>query len=77
MKAYKAGSHTVCDCKYHLVWITKYLYPLLLRDVGQRARELLREISKSLELIIYAGRSTWIMFTCWFFVCVEIESWAP
>jgi REP element-mobilizing transposase RayT len=29
MEAYKRGSHTVWDCKYHLVWVTKYRYPVL------------------------------------------------
>ena len=59
MKDYKKGSHTVWDCKYHLVWITKYRYPVLVgnepRGVGHRARELLRENAYSLELTIYAG----------------------
>jgi putative transposase len=55
MKDYKTGSHTVWDCKYHLVWITKYRYPVLVGDVGEHARELLREIARSLEMTIYAG----------------------
>ncbi len=59
MKDYKKGSHTVWDCKYHLVWITKYRYPVLAGkepgQVGYRARELLSEIARSLELTIYAG----------------------
>ena len=59
MKDYKRGSHTVWDCKYHLVWITKYRYPVLVGaepgGVGHRARELLREIARSLEMTIYAG----------------------
>lgn len=55
MKDYKAGSHSVWDCKCHLVWITKYRYPVLVGDVGERTRELLREISRSLEMTIYAG----------------------
>jgi putative transposase len=55
VRDYKAGSHTIWDCKYHLVWITKYRYPVLVGDVGQRARELLREIARSMELTIYAG----------------------
>jgi putative transposase len=55
MKDYKSGSHAVWDCKYHLVWITKYRYPVLVGEVGERTRELLREISRSLELTIYAG----------------------
>lgn len=32
MKDYKSGSHTVWDCKYHLVWITKYRYPVLVGE---------------------------------------------
>jgi putative transposase len=55
MKDYKSGSHAVWECKYHLVWITKYRYLVLQGDVGERARELLREISRSLEMTIYAG----------------------
>lgn len=37
MKDYKNGSHTVWDRKYHLVWITKYRYPVLVGDVGLRS----------------------------------------
>jgi putative transposase len=55
MEDYKRVSHTVRDCKYHLVWTTKYRYPVLGGDVGQRCRELLREISRSQEMVIYAG----------------------
>ena len=55
MQAYKRGSHTVWDCKYHLVWATKYRYQVLGGEVGQRCRELLREIAMSKEMLIYAG----------------------
>jgi putative transposase len=55
MENYKSGSHTVWDCKYHIVWITKYRHPVLSGDVGERCRELLREIALSQEMIIYAG----------------------
>ncbi len=54
MEDYKRGSHTVWDCKYHLVWTTKYRYQVLAGDVGQRCRELLREIARSQEMAIYA-----------------------
>ena len=30
VKDYRRGSHTVWDCKYDLVWITKYRYAVLL-----------------------------------------------
>ena len=55
MQEYKRGSHTVWDCKYHLVWTTKYRYQVLGDEVGRRCRELLREIAISKEMIIYAG----------------------
>ena len=55
MQDYKHGSHTVWDCKYHLVWTTKYRYDVLTGDIGLRCRELLREISRSKEMQIYAG----------------------
>ena len=55
MKDYRKTTHTVWDCKYHLVWITKYRYPILVGDVALRVRELLREIARSLEMTIYAG----------------------
>ena len=55
MQEYKRGSHTVWDCKYHLVWATKYRYQVLGGEVGQRCRELLREIAMSKEMIVYAG----------------------
>jgi putative transposase len=55
MKDYKRGSHTICDCKYHWVWVTKYRYEVLVGDVGLRCRELLREITPSQDMVIYAG----------------------
>ena len=35
--------------------LTKYRYPVLVGDVGERTREILREIARSLEMTIYAG----------------------
>lgn len=43
------------DCKYHLVWTTKYREQVLGGDVGHKYRELLREIAMSKEMTIYAG----------------------
>jgi hypothetical protein len=54
MQTGKSGSHTFWDCKYHLVWVTKYRYSVLVGDVGLRARELLREIARSHEMMITA-----------------------
>ena len=54
MENYKKESHTVWDCKYHLVWTTRYRYEVLGRGVGLRCRELLREIAQSNEVTVYA-----------------------
>ena len=50
----KSGGLTACG-GFHLVWVTKYRYEILAGDVGQRCRELLREIARSKEMQIYAG----------------------
>jgi len=55
MESYKRGSHTVWDCKYHLVWVTKYCYQVLGGDVGNRCRELLRETARAHEMVVPAG----------------------
>jgi len=55
MEGYKRGSHTVWDCKYHVVWTTKYRFPVLGGDVGDRCRELIRETARAHEMIIHAG----------------------
>ena len=55
MESYKRASHTVWDCKYHLVWVTKYRDPVLGGDVGQRCRELLGETARAHERVVHAG----------------------
>src|SRR5262249_32688489 len=55
MESYKRGSHTVWDCKSHLVWVTKYRYQRLGGDVGERCRELLRETARAHEMVVHAG----------------------
>lgn len=55
MEDYKRGSHTVWDCKYHIVWTTKYRYQVLGVEIGLRCRELPREIARSKEMAIYAA----------------------
>jgi putative transposase len=52
---YKRGSHTVWDCKYHIVWVTKYRYQVLGGDVGVRCRELVRETARGHAMLIHAG----------------------
>ena len=55
MKGYRKGSHTVYDLKYHIVWITKYRKPVMSGDIAVRVRDLIREISRSLDVEIMKG----------------------
>jgi putative transposase len=52
---YHHSAHAVWDIKYHLVWITKYRYKVLRGEVGERARELLRQICAAREVRILRG----------------------
>ena len=55
MKNYRKSSHGVYDCKYHIVWITKYRKKVLSGDVGTRVRELIRQICEKNEVEIIKG----------------------
>ena len=52
---YRKTSHTTYDCKYHIVWITKYRKKVLGGQVGIRIRELIREICKRNNVEILRG----------------------
>mgnify|MGYP000432688152 CR=1 FL=1 len=55
MENYRKGSHTVYALTYHLVWITKYRKKVLVGAVGERVRELIRQICKANEIEILKG----------------------
>lgn len=55
MENYRKSSHTVYDLKYHLVWITKYRKKVLRGAVGERLRELVKEICKSNDVEMIKG----------------------
>ena len=55
MQNYRKGSHTVYDLEYHIVWITKYRKPVMRGDIAVRVRDLIREISRSLDVEIIKG----------------------
>lgn len=52
---YKHGSHSIYDLKYHVVFCTKYRYRILTGEVGQRVRELIREICMTNYVDIVSG----------------------
>jgi putative transposase len=52
---YRRGAHTVTDLKYHIVWKTKYGYPVLRGEIGLRLRDVLRMIYAEHDMIIVQG----------------------
>ena len=55
MPQYRRGSHTRYQLHYHFVFIPKYRKPVLRGDVGQRLRELIREICRGHDIEILQG----------------------
>ena len=55
MTEYRVGGHAVYDIKYHLIWITKYRYKVLRGRVAERARDLIRQICQSRDVVIVRG----------------------
>ena len=55
MQNYRKTSHTTYDCKYHIVWITKYRKKVLSGQVGIRVRELVIEVCKRNNVEILRG----------------------
>ncbi len=52
---YRKGSHSVYSLKYHVIWCTKYRYRVLIGEVAQRVRELLREICTANYVDVVSG----------------------
>ncbi|MBR9983846.1 MAG: IS200/IS605 family transposase [Wolbachia endosymbiont of Homalodisca vitripennis] len=56
MEYYRKSSHSVYECTYHIVWITKYRYPVLVGDIGQKAKEVVQEVCANNQVEIIRGR---------------------
>ena len=54
-KEYKTSAHAIYDIQYHLVWCTKYRYPVLRGEIGKRCRDLLRQIAMAREITVIRG----------------------
>ena len=52
---YRKSSHGLYDVKAHLVWITKYRYPVLKGPIAQRLRDLVKRICAANDTIIISG----------------------
>jgi len=54
-KNYRHSSHTVSQLTVHLIWITKYRYPVLQGSIQVRCRELIKQICVAEEIVIKKG----------------------
>ena len=55
MHEQRTGAHTVTRMTAHLVWVTKYRYPVLTGDIQRRCRTLLIQICDSEDVKILKG----------------------
>lgn len=55
MKHYNRGRHTVYYHRYHIVWITKYRYKILSREMKERVRELVAQVAEEQNIEIENG----------------------
>ena len=55
MRSYRKSSHSVHDLKVHLVWITKYRYAVLTKEVGKRTRAIIRQVCDQKDIRIISG----------------------
>jgi len=52
---YRTGAHSRFDIKYHFVWVTKYRKKVLTGAVGERVRDLVREVCRTNDIEILQG----------------------
>ena len=55
MKENRYGSHSVTRLTAHIVWVTKYRYPVLKGDIQKRCRELIIQICDAEDVRILKG----------------------
>ncbi len=49
------SSHAVYRCEYHFVWVPKYRYHILIKEVKPRLKEILVELCNWLDILILEG----------------------
>ncbi len=54
-KGYRYDGHTVSKLTVHIVWVTKYRYPILKGDIQVRCKELIKQICEAEDIVILKG----------------------
>ena len=52
MEEYNKSSHAIYRCEYHFVWVPKYRYHVLVKEIKPRLKELLVELCNWLDVTI-------------------------
>ena len=55
MEGYRKSSHAVYRCEYHFVWVPKYRYQILVKEVKPRLKDILTELCEWLDITILEG----------------------
>jgi len=55
MSRFQKLSHTIWECKYHIVWCPKYRFRVMQNDVRQYVREVMRELCRRHRVEILEG----------------------
>ena len=55
MEGYRKSSHAKYRCEYHFVWIPKYRYQILVKEVKPRLKDILTELCEWLDITIIEG----------------------
>ncbi len=55
MENYRKTSHSTYDIKDHIVWITKYLKPIMMEQIALRTRDLIRMVCSKNDVEILSG----------------------
>jgi putative transposase len=55
MQGYRKSSHAVYRCEYHFVWIPKYRYQVLVKEIKSRLKEILIELCEWIDIDIIEG----------------------
>jgi len=55
LKKYKRQSHAVYDCRYHVIWVTKYRFKIINQDIEIALKWIIKEICDWKGVEILAG----------------------
>ena len=67
MSRFKKLSHTIYECKYHVVWIPKYRFHVMTGEIRYYVRDTIRRLCewKKLEIIQGNVKSDYIHLVLW------------